>query len=355
MTDPRSHGGAPPAYDREYTLGLLKRLLNTPSPTGFTHDIMALLDAEAARLGYRMERIAKGGGVVTVRGTAPDAPGLAVSAHVDTLGAMVRSANADGTLRLSIVGGYMMQSIENEYCLVHTRGGAVYSGTILPAKPSVHVYEDARDQKREESNYVVRLDEAVSSKDDVGRLGIGAGDYISFDPRAVFLDNGYIKSRHLDDKAGVAAVFALLEAMSRTGTRPRRDVTILISNYEEIGHGSSYVPGGAEELLAVDMGAIGDDLGCTERDVSICAKDSTGPYDYGMTNRLIAHAKRLGLTYAVDIYPRYGSDASAALRGGQNVRAALIGPGVHASHGMERTHEDAIRQTYMLLAAYALE
>ncbi len=344
----------PPEYDRAYTLGWLQRLLTTPSPTGFTHDILRLLEAETARLGFRMERIAKGGGFVRVPGTA-GGPALAVSGHVDTLGAMVRSTNDDGTLRLTPLGGYMLQSIENEYCHVHTRDGKTYSGTVLPKKASVHVYADARDQKRDEEHYVVRLDETVAGKDDVKALGIETGDYISFDPRAVFLDNGYIKSRHLDDKAGVAAMFALLEAMSRTGARPRRDVIFFFSNYEELGHGSAYVPGGAEEMIAVDMGAIGDDLACTERDVSICAKDSTGPYDYGMTNRLIAHAKRLGIRYAVDIYPRYGSDASAALSAGQNIRAALIGPGVAASHAMERTHEDAIRGTYMLLAAYALE
>jgi len=344
----------PPDYNRAYTLDLLKKLLTTPSPTGFTHDILRLLEEETAKLGFRMERIAKGGGVVAVPGAEGGAP-LAISGHVDTLGAMVRSANADGTLRLTIVGGYMMHSIENEYCLVHTRDGRAYSGTILPMKASVHVYEDARDQKRAEENYVVRLDAPAATKEDVKGLGIETGDYISFDPRAVFLDNGYIKSRHLDDKAGVAAMYALLEAMSRTGVRPRRDLIFFLSNYEEIGHGSSYVPGGAEEMIAVDMGAIGDDLNCTERDVSICAKDSTGPYDYGMTSRLVEHAKRLGLDYAVDIYPRYGSDASAALRAGQNIRAALIGPGVSASHGMERTHEDAIRNAYLLLAAYALE
>ncbi|WP_309118446.1 M42 family metallopeptidase [Paenibacillus sp.] len=344
----------PPDYNRDYTLGWLMRLLTTPSPTGFTHDILRLLEEETAKLGFRMERIAKGGGFVRVEGTS-GGPALAITGHVDTLGAMVRSANADGTLRLTLLGGYMLPSIENEYCLVHTRDAKAFSGTILPKKASVHVYEDARDQKRNEEHYVVRLDETVSSKEDVKALGIETGDYISFDPRAVFLDNGYIKSRHLDDKAGVAAMFALLEAMSRTGAKPRRDLIFFFSNYEEIGHGSSYVPGGAEEMLAIDMGAIGDDLACTERDVSICAKDSTGPYDYEMTNRLVGHAKRLGLGYAVDIYPRYGSDASAALRAGQNIRAALIGPGVAASHGMERTHEDAIRSTYALLAAYALE
>jgi putative aminopeptidase FrvX len=342
-----------PDYNRNYTIALLKQLLETPSPTGFTHDILQHLSEEAGRLGYRMDRLAKGAGVIAVPGTQ-GGPGLCISAHVDTLGAMVRSIASDGTLRLTIVGGYMLQSIENEYCLIHTRQGRAIAGTILPEKASVHVYSEAREQKREEANYQIRLDEPVRTKEDVLALGVRAGDAISFDPRPVFFPNGFIKSRHLDDKAGVAVLFSLLEAMARTGMRPQRDVTFLISNYEEVGHGSSYIPNGIEEMLAVDMGAIGDDLSCTECDVSICAKDSTGPYDWDMTTRLIELAKRHALNYAVDIYPRYGSDASAALRGGHNIRAALVGPGVHASHGMERTHEDAIRNTFTLVAAFAL-
>lgn len=340
-------------YNREYTLTLLKKLLETPSPTGYTERILSSLSEEAERLGYRMDRIAKGGRVIVVSG-AEGGSALCLSAHVDTLGAMVRSITDSGMLKLTSIGGYMMHSIENEYCIVHTRQGREITGTIMTEKPSVHVYSDARDQKREEKHFVVRLDEPVRSKEDAAALGIRPGDFISFDARTQFLPNGFIKSRHLDDKAGVAVLFSLLEAMRRTGARPRRDLIFLISNYEEIGHGSAYVPPETEEMLAIDMGAVGDDLSCTEFDVSICAKDSSGPYDYEMTGRLIALAEELGIRYAVDIYPHYGSDASAALRGGNNIRAALIGPGVHASHAMERTHEDAIRQTFQLAAAFAL-
>ncbi|WP_199615016.1 M42 family metallopeptidase [Paenibacillus alkalitolerans] len=335
----------------EYGLPALERLLRCPSPTGYTELAMNLVAEEAARFGYAMERTAKGGGIITIQGTQPG-PATLLSAHIDTLGAMVRSVKSGGTLRLTPVGGFMMQSIENEYCLIHTRSGRTYSGTILTSKPSVHVYEDARDFKRDEANYEVRIDEPVRSKEDVAALGISAGDAVSFDPRPVFFPNGFIKSRHLDDKASVAVLLSLLEHFARTGQRPRRTVKLLISNYEEIGHGSSYIPEGVEEMIAVDMGAIGDDLTCTERDVSICAKDSTGPYDWEMTTRLVELAKKNGLSYAVDIYPKYGSDASAALRGGHNIRTALLGPGVHASHGMERTHADALRNTFSLLLAY---
>lgn len=340
--------------NRSYLLSVLTELLGTPSPSGFCSKIMDKVSEEAGKLGYECEFTNKGCCIITVPGRE-EGDALALSAHVDTLGAMVRSIKSSGTLRLTPVGGYMMNSIENEYCQIHTRNGQSYSGTILTTNPSVHVYTDARGLSREEANMEVRIDELVKSKEDVEKLGIRVGDFVSFDPRTVVLPNGYIKSRHLDDKASVAALFGLLELFGREKLTPARTLKLFITTYEEIGHGASYIPPGIEEMIAVDMGAIGDDLSCTELDVSICAKDSSGPYDYGMTSKLISLAEREKLSYAVDIYPHYGSDASAAMRGGNNIRAALIGPGVHASHGMERTHIDAIESTVVLLAAYCLE
>lgn len=198
----------------------------------------------------------------------------------------------------------------------------------------------------------VRIDELVSSKEDVIKLGISVGDFVSFDARAIVTPSGFVKSRHIDDKASVAALFGLLESAKREGWTPARDLLILISNYEEVGHGAAYIPEDVEEMIAVDMGCMGDDLSCKETDVSICAKDSSGPYDYAMTSKLIELAKSEQIPYAVDIYPHYGSDASAALRAGHNIRAALIGPGVHASHAMERTTVQAVLNTTKLLGAY---
>lgn len=342
------------ALDQEYVLDFLEEILNIPSPTGFTHHIMKRIEDEATALGFTFSYTHKGCGVIHVPGENSSRT-IGLTAHADTLGAMVRSINSKGTLRLTPVGGYMMNSLENEYCTVHTRDGRVYSGTILTTHPSVHVYADARDFKREEANMEVRLDELVRSKDDVEKLDIGTGDFVSFNPRAVVLDNGFIKSRHLDDKASVAALFGMLESMHRSHWKPACNVKILITNYEEIGHGGSYIPQDIEELIAVDMGAMGDDLACTELDVSICAKDSSGPYDYHIVSKFIELAKRDNLQHVVDIYPFYGSDASAALRGGNNIRAGLIGPGVHASHGMERTHIQAVMNTARLLSAYITE
>ncbi|WP_461479525.1 M42 family metallopeptidase [Paenibacillus sp. PvR148] len=333
---------------------LLGMLLETPSPSGYCSEIMNKLAEEADKLGYAMRFTPKGCGIIEVQGGQPHHV-IGLSGHVDTLGAMVRSIKGNGTLRFTLIGGYMMGSVENEYCRVHTRDGRTYDGTILTHKPSVHVYPDARELKREEAVMEVRLDEAVSNADEVRALGIGPGDFISFDPRTQFKTNGYIKSRHLDDKAGVAALFGLLELLKREAVVPARTLKVLISTYEEVGHGAAWIPEDIEEMIAVDMGAMGDDLICTEFDVSICAKDSSGPYDYAMTTKLIELAKGYGLKHAVDIYPQYGSDASAALRAGSNIRAALIGPGVHASHAMERTHIEAIEQTTALLAAYVTE
>ncbi|MGZ7439968.1 M42 family metallopeptidase [Paenibacillus sp. TH7-28] len=337
-----------------YILNILKMLLDTPSPSGFTRGIMSLIQREAEALGVPFAQNEKGGAILTLPGR-DSSRRIALSAHVDTLGAMVRSITEKGTLKITSVGGFMMHSIENEYCQIHTRSGKIYTGTILSTQPSVHVYTDARDFKREEKNMEIRIDELVENKDDVLKLGISAGDFISFDSRAVITPSGYIKSRHLDDKASVAALFGLLESSRREGWTPRHDLVFLISNYEEVGHGASWIPDGVNEMIAVDMGAMGDDLSCKETDVSICAKDSSGPYDYDMTGKLIELARGLGIPHAVDIYPHYGSDASAALRGGHNIRAALIGPGVHASHAMERTHKQAVINTTRLLAAYVAE
>jgi putative aminopeptidase FrvX len=340
--------------DKAYMLRVLDMLLTTPSPSGYCGAIMTKLAEETAKLGYDMSLTPKGNGIITVPGKDSNRV-IGLSGHVDTLGAMVRSIKSDGRLRFTLVGGYMLGAVENEYCTIHTRDGRTYDGTILTTKPSVHVFPEARELKREEEVMEVRLDEQADHAEQVKALGIRVGDFISFDPRAQFKSSGYIKSRHLDDKAGVAALLALLELLKRESIVPACTLKLIISTYEEVGHGAAWIPEDIEELLAVDMGAMGDDLSCTERDVSICAKDSSGPYDYAMTSKLIEHAERDGLQFAIDIYPRYGSDASAAQRGGSNIRSALIGPGVHASHSMERTHEDGILNTIALLAAYVTD
>lgn len=339
--------------NRSFIQNSLLTLLKTPSPSGFSHLVMARIAELIQPLGYTLEYTKKGNGIITVPGLDAKKT-IGIAAHVDTLGAMVRSVKGNGNLAITAIGGYTMHSIEGEYVTVHTRGGDVYTGTVLNTEPSVHVYEGARTQERKIDNMEIRLDAVIKGKDDVAAMGIDTGDFVAFDPRAVWTDAGYIKSRHLDDKAGMAAILGLLEHLSSHQLTPKHTLKIIISTYEEVGHGAAHLPCTLDELIAVDMGAMGADLTCTEHQVSICPKDSSGPYDYDLTNALIAAAKANGISHAIDIYPFYGSDASAALRAGHDLRAALIGPGVHASHHMERTHIEGIEATANLLAAYVL-
>lgn len=334
----------------DYTIKTIETLVNIPSPSGFTKDVMNFVKKEAESFGYSSQYSQKGGLLITVPGKSSECIGL--SAHVDTLGAMVRSIDSEGTLKFTLVGGYTMHSVEGCYCKIHTRDGRVYTGTILIKSASVHSYDDAKTLERTDRNMLVRIDEPVNCKEDVLALGIDNGDYISFDAKFECTPNGFIKSRHLDDKASVAVILGMLKEMSEAKKVPDKRLVILISNYEEVGFGASWVPKELTELLAVDMGAIGDDLNGSEFKVSICAKDSKGPYDYEMTGRLIALAKEHKLDYVVDIFPHYASDVSAALSGGNDIRGALIGQGVHASHGMERTHRKGLENTLQLLKAY---
>ena len=334
----------------DYIIKTIETLVDIPSPSGYTKEIMEFVKKEAEGYGYQSEFNQKGGLILSVPGKSTDI--LGISAHVDTLGAMVRSIDSEGTLKFTLIGGYTMHSVEGAYCKVHTRDGRTYSGTILIKSSSVHSYDDARTIERTDRNMLVRLDEIVKSREDVLELGINSGDYISFDAKFQYTENGFIKSRHLDDKASVAVLLGMLKEMSEQKLLPDKELRILISNYEEVGFGASYLPPQIKEFLAVDMGAIGDDLNGSEYTVTICAKDSSGPYDYEMTNRLIATAKENGIDYVVDIFPHYGSDVSSALRAGNDIRGALIGQGVHASHGMERTHKLGLENTLRLLKAY---
>ena len=334
----------------DYIIRTIKKLVNIPSPSGFTQEVIAFVKAEAESFGYTCETSHRGGLIISVKGQKEETLGL--SAHVDTLGAMVRSIDKDGTLRFTLVGGYTIHSIEGSYCSIHTRDGRVYTGTILIKSHSIHSYDDAVTIERTDRNMLIRVDEIVQSREDILKLGINSGDYISFDAKFQSTEQGFIKSRHLDDKASVAVLLGLLRELSKERLVPAKNLKILISNYEEVGFGASWVPEDITEFLAVDMGVIGDDLNGSEYKVSICAKDSTGPYDYEVTNRLITLAKENGIDYVVDIFPHYGSDVSSALRGGNDIRGALIGQGVHASHGMERTHRKGLENTLKLLKAY---
>ena len=328
----------------------LKALTSVPSPTGFTRAVTDYVMKTLKEMGFTPERSTKGNVLVCLGGEGEP---LVLASHVDTLGAMVRSIKDNGRLRPTTLGGHQWSTADGENCTVHTRDGRVYTGVVLNTEPSSHV----ADEKVEtlEKNMEILLDENVDTKDDVASLGIQTGDIIAMDPRTVITKSGYIKSRFLDDKLSASVLLGLARAVAAGEVKLARKVSLLFTVYEEVGHGGAFVPADTCEMISVDMGCVGDDLGCTERMVSICAKDSGGPYNYELVSALADTAKRLSLDYAIDVYPHYGSDVEATLRAGYDIRHGLIGPGVYASHNYERSHMDGVRNTYELLRAYVGE
>jgi putative aminopeptidase FrvX len=344
-----------PKIDTDYLLEFLIQLLNTPSPTGFTQ--AAIEFTEEALRSYPqlvLSRTRKGALVATWPGERSDAP-RGLTAHVDTLGAMVKVIKSSGRLQLTKLGGFPWNTVEGEGCTVFTSKGDSVRGSILLDKASVHVYgSKVGDAKRDDDSIEVRLDARTTSQDETRELGIEVGDFVAFDPR-VEVSNGFIRSRHLDDKACVACLLAAVKALSDAGLKPAQRSILHISNYEEVGHGgASGFPADMTELVTVDMAAIGGGQSSDEYNVTICVKDSGGPYHHGLSKHLRDLAEEHEIPYKVDIYPYYGSDGEAYWRAGGDVAVALIGPGVDASHSYERTHIDALAATTRWIVAYLL-
>lgn len=343
-------------YCKEKIKYYLKNILTIPSPSGYTDKIMDFIKKELLEMNVPYSLTTKGALIVSLKGKNDDCQ-RTFSAHVDTLGAMVKGIKSNGTLSLAPVGGFMMASIDGENCTVETMDGKVYTGTIHTTKPSVHISgQEATDLKRTPENMEVILDEKVNSKSDTESLGINVGDFICFDARTVITEKEFIKSRHLDDKASVAVLLYAIKHIAENKLELPYTTNFFISNYEEVGHGASAaIPENTKEFVSVDMGAPGLDQNSTEYAVCICAKDSSGPYDLGLRKRLVETCKANSIDYKIDIYPHYGSDASAALRAGWDMKTALIGPGVFSSHAYERTHLDAVLSTLDLVVKYSLE
>ena len=326
------------------------QLLAIDSPTGYTKNATDYLLETLTNLGFSPIRNRKGSVCCQIGGEGNP---LVLAAHVDTLGLMVSTIKSNGRLRFTRLGGLSLSAVETENVSVITRDGKRYTGVIAMENASVHVNRELEDGKRNEKNLEVLLDELVSSKEDAEALGISVGDIICLHPRAHVTPSGFIRSRFLDDKLSAGMLLALAKAVADKEITLSRKTTLFFSIYEEVGHGASTgLPEDTEDLLVVDMGCVGEGLGCTETMVSICAKDSSGPYDYAMTSELIALAKENQLDYAVDVYPAYGSDAGTALRAGHDIRYALIGAGVYASHGYERSHTKGVDNTLKLIFAY---
>ena len=337
----------------QQTIDYLKKFTSIPSPTGYTREVADYIVEEIERLGYTAIRTNKGGVNVIVKGK-DDNKHRVVTAHVDTLGAMVRAVKADGRLKMAKIGGYPWNMIEGENCLVHVAStGKTVSGTILIHQTSTHVYKDAGTAERTEDNMEVRLDAKVRNEQETRDLGIDVGDFISFDPRTIITDTGFIKSRFLDDKVSAAILLDLLRKYKEENIELPHTTHFMFSVFEEVGHGAnSNLPKEAVEYLAVDMGAMGDDQQTDEYTVSICVKDASGPYNYEFRNHLVQLAKENDIQYKLDIYPYYGSDASAAMRAGAEVKHALLGAGIESSHSYERTHTDSVEQTHKMVDVY---
>ena len=342
--------------DQEYLNKFLVDLLNIPSPTGFTEEAIAFVEKELS--GYsqlKLSRTRKGALVAVWEGSSNDTP-RALTAHVDTLGAMVKEIKSSGRLSITRIGSLMLPAVETEGCWVHTSKGEKVRGSLLVNTASGHVHGvKALETKRDEDGMEIRLDAKVSSVDDVKELGIQVGDFVSFDPR-VELTNGFVRSRFLDDKACVAAIVSAIKSLADSGKTPTQTTYFHISNYEEVGHGAAAgIPADVTELLTVDMAAVGEGQESDEFHATLCVKDSGGPYHHGLSNKLRALADEHEIPYKVDIYPYYGSDGEAFWNAGGDVAVALIGPGVDASHNYERTHTEALVATTNWILAYLLD
>ena len=336
----------------DYAWEMTSAVLDIDSPSGFTSKAVAWLKQQFEILGFAAAITTKGGLMVDLGGENAN-DGLMLAAHADTLGGMVAEIKGNGRLRLTNLGGMKADNGEAENVRVYTRDGKIYEGTLQLCNASVHVNGEYSNAKRNWDTTEVLLDEEVASAADTRNLGIEVGDIVCFEPRTRKTASGYLKSRFLDDKLSVGILLGFAKHLADNKIIPERRTYVHITVYEEVGHGcSGSVPAGVTEAISVDMGCVGDGLQCTEKQVSICAKDSGGPYSYEVVGKLIAAAKKTGADYAVDVYPFYGSDVEATLRAGFDIRHGLIGPGVYASHGYERSHMEGVYNTLKVLCGY---
>ncbi len=336
----------------KYILEETAALLAVDSPSGMTKKAAEHVMARFAALGYAPERTRKDG-VIVALGGKDQQDGVLLEAHMDTLGGMVCEIKKNGRLKITRIGGLNANNVETENCRIVTRFNGVYEGTAQLENASTHVNGKYGEEKRSFDSIEIVLDEIVESDEDVKKLGIRTGDFVCFDPRTRITKSGYIKSRFLDDKLSVGILLGYAKYLKEENVVPERALYVHVTSFEEVGHGgSASVPAGVTEAISVDMGCVGDGLECDERKVSICAKDSGGPYHYDVVTGLIAAAEKMQAPYAVDVYPFYGSDVEATLRAGYDIRHGLIGAGVYASHGYERSHVEGALATLKVLIGY---
>lgn len=338
-------------FDLEIFKKISEKVFNCDSPSGYNANIIKLLTSYLDEYKYNYKIHNKGTIEIFIEGL-DHSKVVATSAHSDTLGLMVRSIKGNGNLALTKIGGPIIPTLDGEYCKIVTRDNKIYTGTILSTSPAAHVFKDSETKIRDVDNIELRLDEIIKNSDDVKKLGINNGDYVFIDPKFQITSSGFLKTRFIDDKASVVILLMLLKYCSENKIKFKYDTKIYFVVYEEVGHGASCISDDISEFVTIDMGCVGLDLAGNEYAVSICAKDSGGPYDYELTTRLINLAKNNNLNYTVDIFPYYSSDVTCAYRSGKDFKGALIGSGVSASHGMERTHIQGIEATLKLIYSY---
>lgn len=339
----------------DYTLEIMKKYMDIPSPGGYTHLAIEEFKNDVEKYGLATQLTKKGALIIEVPGENNE-EAIMITAHMDTLGGMVKEITSEGKIRFHKIGGGTWNALEGENCWVINRKHKKIRGSIMPKKASTHVYgAEVAGELRTEHNIVVRIDEKVSCKKDVEDLGIKVGDFVCLDTRTEITESGFIKSRYIDDKSAVAMILEICRYFKENGIKPKYKTYLYISNYEEIGHGLSFIPEDTKEVVAIDIGTVGHGQESTEYAVSIAAKDAKGPYDFNLMEKLTDVAESNNVDYKIDVYNRYSSDASQAILRGADIQFACIGPGVDGTHHYERTHKDAIENTLKLLIGYMVK
>ncbi|WP_341702155.1 osmoprotectant NAGGN system M42 family peptidase [Ferrovibrio sp.] len=339
--------------DRDYLLQTLRTLLAIPSPSGMTDAVVAFVCGELDDMGVPYELTRRGAIRADFKGSR-SSPDRAIVGHLDTLGAMVKGFWENGRPQVVPIGTWSARFAEGARCLVHTDDGTHYRGSILPRKASGHTFNEEIDtQPIGWHNLELRLDEKVDSEADIRALGIHVGDTISIDPMPEFLDNGFLVARHLDDKAGVAAMLAAARAICKSDARLPMDCHLIFTIAEEVGVGASTVlHGDVAELVSIDNGTIAPGQYTSEFGVTIAMQDSSGPFDRHLTRRLLEICGKHGIEHSRDVFRYYRSDAASALEAGNDIRTALVCFALDASHGYERSHADSLVALARLLALY---
>ncbi|HLO16556.1 MAG TPA: M42 family metallopeptidase [Anaerolineales bacterium] len=344
-----------PNIDTDYLTKFLVDLLNIPSPTGFAEPAIAFVEKELSQFSQLQLTRTRKGALVAKWAVESDKAPVALTAHVDTLGAVVKEIKPNGRLRLSRIGGVEWPTVETEGVWIFASNGQKIRGSVLSDTASGHIYGQAlKDTPRDDDHMEIRLDARTLSDKETRALGINIGDCVAFDPR-VEVTNGFVRSRHLDDKACVANIVSAIKSLVDAGQSPARTVYFHISNYEEVGHGASTgIPSDVAELLTVDMAVVGTGQESDEFNATLCIKDAGGVYHAGLTKKLRILAEQHSIPYKTDVYRYYASDGEAFWRAGGDVAVALIGPGIDASHNYERTHTDGLVATTNWILAYLL-